>query len=98
MSRCTQKWVVHWSFIFWVFTFWNLLPEINCRVALSKVFLEPDFLHFGQFNFCSNQVCDKRLLNWTAVTDYINIEWIYKKRKAWLELLEMLKSGLEPLQ
>jgi len=30
-------------FILWVFTFWNLLPEINCRVALTKVFLEPDF-------------------------------------------------------
>ena len=70
MSCCIHKRVVHWSCIFWTFTFWDLLPEINCTVALTEVFLEPDFLHFGQFNFCSTQVCDKQLVNWTAITDY----------------------------
>jgi len=39
MSWCIQKLVVHRSFKLWVF--WNLWPEISCRVALSKVFLEP---------------------------------------------------------
>ena len=29
------------------------------------------FLHFGQFNFFSSPACDKRLVNWTATTDYI---------------------------
>jgi len=60
------KWIVHWSFIFWVFTFWNLSPEIKCRVALTKACLSSIFLHFGQFYFNSRQVCKKRLANWTA--------------------------------
>jgi len=34
MSCCIQKWVEHWSFIFWLFTFCNLWPESNCRVGL----------------------------------------------------------------
>ena len=44
-------------------------------------------------------MCEKRQVNWTAITEYINsIEWIYKERKARFYLLEMLKSGLELLQ
>jgi len=61
-----------------VFIFWNLWPQINCRMALTKVFLEP-----VSFRFYSTQVCDRRLANWIAITDYINDEWIYKERKAW---------------
>jgi len=34
----TQKGVAHWSFIFWIFTVWNLLPEINFGVVLTKAF------------------------------------------------------------
>ena len=34
----TQKWVIHWYFKFWVFTFWNLPPKIKCRMALTKFF------------------------------------------------------------
>jgi len=30
--------VVHWSFKSWVFTFWNLSPEVHCRVALTQTF------------------------------------------------------------
>jgi len=55
-------------------------------------------MNFGQFNFCNSQVCDKRLVNCTAITDYLNIEWIYKECKAWFKLLELVKSGLELLQ
>jgi len=99
MLCCTQKWVLHRSFIFWVSPFWNLLPVINCRVVLTKVFLEPDCLHFGQFNFCNSQVCDKRLVNWTAITDYINIEWIYKECKAWFKpVVVNLFCSIAPLQ
>jgi len=46
-DQCT----VHWSFKFWGFTFWNLSPEIKCRVTLTKVFLEPDFLPFRSVSF-----------------------------------------------
>ena len=42
----TQKVVIHWYFKFWVVTFWNLLPKIKCRAALTKVFFDPDFLAF----------------------------------------------------
>jgi len=40
MSCCIQKCVAHRFFILCTF-YWNLWPEINCRVALTKVFLEP---------------------------------------------------------
>jgi len=40
----TQKWVTHWYFKFWVFTFWNLLPEI-------KRFSDPYFLAFRSVLF-----------------------------------------------
>ena len=47
----TQKWVTHWYFKFWVFTFWNLWPKIKCRVALTKVYFDPDFLAFRSVYF-----------------------------------------------
>jgi len=37
-----QKHAVHWSLKFWVFTFWNLLQEITCGVALAENVSEPD--------------------------------------------------------
>jgi len=55
------------------------------------------FLHFGQFHFYRRQVCNKRLANWTAITDTLT-QWIYKECKAWVKFLEMVKSGLELLQ
>jgi len=55
-----------------------LLPEIKCRVALNKIFLSQIFLHFAQFNFYSSHVCVKRLVNWAAITNYIDIGWIYR--------------------
>jgi len=58
--------------------FWNLWPEISCKLALTKVFFRE-----GQFRFYSRQVCDKRLANGTVIIDYINDEWIYKECKAW---------------
>ena len=61
-----QKWVIHWYFKFWVFTFWNLSLKIKCRVALTKFCFTQIFLHFGQFFFYSRQVSNKRLANWTA--------------------------------
>jgi len=45
----TQKLIIHWYFKFWVFTLLNLSPEIKCRVALTKIFLNHIFLHLGQF-------------------------------------------------
>jgi len=65
-----------------VFTFWNLSPELNCTVALTEIFWTQIFLHFGQFHFCNRDICDKRLANQTAITDSINVEWIYKECKA----------------
>jgi len=38
------------------------------------------------------------LINWTAITDYINVEWIHKECKALFQFLQMVKSGLELLQ
>jgi len=66
--------------------------EINCRVALTKVFLEPDSFVSTADKFVTN--------SWRtgSITDYINDEWIYKECKAWFQLLEMVKSGLELLQ
>jgi len=70
----------------------NLVTPLLCGTCCQKLIAEwhwlkflksQIFLHFGQFNFCSSQVCDKRLVNWTAIIDYINTEWIYKERKAW---------------
>ena len=46
-------------------------------MALNEIFWRPIFLHFGQFNFYSSHVCVTRLVNWTAITDYIKVEWIY---------------------
>jgi len=37
-------------------------------------------------------------VNWTAITNYINDEWIYKEYKAWFLFLQIVKSGLELLQ
>jgi len=56
-------------FKFWVFAFWNTSPNIKCSVALTKLFLSQIFLHFGKFYFYSRQICNKRLANWTAITD-----------------------------
>jgi len=61
-----QKWVTHWYFKFWVFTFRNLSPKIKC-------FFTQIFLHFGQFYFYSRQVCQKRLANWTAINDTLTL-------------------------
>ena len=68
-------------FKFWVFTFWNLSPEIKCRVALTKFFLSQIFLHFGQFYFNSGQVCNKRLANWTAITDTLTLNGFTRNAK-----------------
>jgi len=38
-------------FKFWIFTFWNLSPEIKRRLALNKVFFYPDFLAFRSVLF-----------------------------------------------
>jgi len=38
-------------------------------MALTKVFLNQIFLHFGQFYFYSRPVCNKRLANWTVITE-----------------------------
>ena len=80
MLRYTQKWVKHWYFKFWVFTFWNLSPKIKCTVALTKVFFIQIFLHFGQFYFCSRQVCSKWLTNWTAI-DIITLNGFTRNAK-----------------
>ena len=42
--------------------------SVECRMALTKVFLSQISLHFRQFYFYSRQVCNKRLANWTAIT------------------------------
>jgi len=41
------------------------------------------FFRASQFRLYSRQIYDKRLANWTAITGYINDEWIYKECKAW---------------
>ena len=70
----TQKWVMHWYFKFWVFTFWNLSLEIKCTVALTEVYLWPRFSCIPvSFLFYSRQVCNKRLVNWTAITDTLTV-------------------------
>jgi len=46
-------------FYFWVYTLWNLSPELNCTVALTESFQSQIFLHFGQFHFYSRQVVIK---------------------------------------
>jgi len=82
----TQKWVIfiHWCFKFWVFTFLSLSPEIKCRVALTKVFsffFSQIFLHFGQFYLYSRHVCNKRLANWTAITDTLTLNGFARNAK-----------------
>jgi len=77
----TQKWVMHWYFKFWVFTCWNLSPEIKCRVALTKVFLSQILLHFGQFYFYRRQVCNNRWANWTAITDTLTLNGFARNAK-----------------
>ena len=77
----TQKWVIHWHFNFWVFTFWNLWPNITCRVALTKVFLTQIFLHFGQSYFYSRQDCNKRLANWTAINNTLTLNGFTRNTK-----------------
>jgi len=75
-----QKWVIHWYFKFWVFTLWNLSPEIKCRVALTQVCFEPDFFAFRSVLLLQQT----SLLQTVSELDrYINIEWIYKECKAW---------------
>jgi len=51
MLAYTRKCVIHWYFKFWVFTVWILSPEIKCRVALTKVLFEQDFLAFRSVLF-----------------------------------------------
>jgi len=65
-----QKWVVHWSFKFWVFT---CCHKLSVEWHWIKFFWIPIFLHFGKFNFYSSHVCATRLVNCTAITEYINI-------------------------
>ena len=77
----TQQWVIRWSFKFWVFTFLNLPPKIKCWVALTKVFFNQIFLHFGQFYLYSRNVCNKRLANCTAVTDTLALNGFTRNAK-----------------
>jgi len=81
MLRYTQKWVIHWYFKFWVFTFWNPSPKIKCGVALTKAFFIQIFLHFGQFYFYSSQVCSKWLANWASVTDTLTLNGFTRNAK-----------------
>jgi len=79
MLSYTQKWVIHWYFKFWVLTFWNLSPEITCRVALTKVCFEPNFFAFRLVLFLQQT---SMLQTISELDRYINIEWIYKECKA----------------
>jgi len=45
------------------------VPENLGSMLKLSVSFDPDFLHFGQFYFYSRQVFNKRLANWTAITD-----------------------------
>ena len=59
----------------------------TCRQKLSvewywrKFFFDPIFLHFGQFFLYSRQVCNKRLANWTAITDTSTLNGIARNAK-----------------
>jgi len=61
-----------------MYIFWNLCAHNNCRVALTKVFLEPISFVSAADKFVTNG-----WRNWIDITDFINVEWIYKECKAW---------------
>ena len=52
---------------------------------LGMYFLEPVarsvFLHFGQFYFCSRRVCNKRLANWTVISDTLTMNGFKRNAK-----------------
>ena len=77
-----QKWVIHWCFKFWVFTFWNLSQKTKCRVTLANFFW-PRFacILVSLFFFYSRQVCNKRLANGTAVTDTLTLNRFTRNTK-----------------
>jgi len=83
----TQKWVVHWSLKFWVFT---CCQKLSVEWHWIK-FLEPDFLAFRSIYFLQQS----RLVNWTAITDCVNNEWIYSggSRGVTVEAISPLKPA-----
>ena len=71
----------YWYFKFCIFSFWNLSLKIKCRVALTVDFFDPDFLAFPSVFFFSRQVCNKRLANWTAITDTLTLHGFTRNAK-----------------
>jgi len=74
MSGCIQKWVVQTSFKLWVFS-----GTRGQKLTVDWHWLK--FFKASQFRFYSRQVCDKRLSNWIAITDFINDEWMSRNAK-----------------
>ena len=68
-----QKWVIHWYFKFWVFTFWTCRPNLSVEWHWLQIFLSQIFLHFGQFYLYSRQACSKWLASWTAIIDTLTL-------------------------
>ena len=66
------------EFKLWVFTFWNLSPKIRCRVALTKVFFDHDFLAFRSVFVSTKDKFVKTVSELDSRHRYINTEWIYK--------------------
>jgi len=62
---------------------------------LTKAWFEPDFFAFRSVLFLQQT---SLLQTISELDKYINIEWIYKECKAWFQLLEMVRAGLELLQ
>ena len=65
----------------------------TCRQKLSvqwqwlKFYLSKMFLHtFGQFYFYRRQVCNKRLANWTAITETLTLNGFTRNAKHGLTL------------
>jgi len=50
-------------------------------VALTNVFLNQIFLHFGQFYFYSRHVCNKQVANCTAITDTLTLNGFVRNSK-----------------
>jgi len=78
-----QKWVIHWYFKFWIFAFWNLLTKIKCRVALTKVIFDLDFLAFRSVLFLQQTSLWQTVNQLNSHHWSINIEWVCKECKAW---------------
>jgi len=69
-QKVTAICFVHWYFKFWVFS-GTCRQKLTVKWHWLKFFFRPN-----QFCFYSRQVCDKRLANWTAITDCVNDEWM----------------------